>query len=201
MKITIINQHIENWGDEAAFLGFSSALKSLNIKISHVVVNSSHKPSQGYIATSGGIVSPLRYNTFFDKLLALLILYAQFLYPIHIISKKYRKLSRILISSDAVCVGPGGENIGAYKDYFYLFSILMALKAGKKVLFAGSSFNQSGDKSFDRISLNLLSNSRVLSRERISCDYLSKNHIDTFLCSDNALYIKKFFCSFLEKGL
>ena len=193
MKISIINQHTENWGDEAAFLGFSSALKSLDIQINHIVVNSSHRPSQGYILKSGAIVSPLRYNSLLDKLLALLILKLQFLYPLFIISKKYRKLSKILACSDAVCVGPGGENIGAYKDYFYLFSILMALKLRKKILFAGSSFNQSGDTSFDRISLNLLSKSRVLSRERISRDYLLKNNVNSCLCSDNALYLKKFY--------
>ena len=69
VKIAVINQHAENWGDEAAFLGFTSSLKNLNVDINHVVINSSHYPCTGYTASSDASVHPLRYCNFWDKLL------------------------------------------------------------------------------------------------------------------------------------
>lgn len=195
MKVCIINQHTENWGDEAAFLGFVAALNDLDLDLTSVITNSTRIASQGYISSSSAKVYPLRFNSIFEKVLAFLILKYQFLFPLHRLFKKYRRLSAVINSSDFVCVGPGGENIGAYRDYFYLFTILTALNRGKEVLFAGSSFNTSGNPYYDQIALRLLQQTRVLAREEISYEYLRRNGVKASLCSDNALYIKKYFAS------
>jgi polysaccharide pyruvyl transferase WcaK-like protein len=195
MKACIINQHTENWGDEAAFLGFTAALNDLNLDLTNVIINSTQAPRQGYISSLTAKVNPLRFNSRLEKVFAFLILKYQFLFPLHSLFKRYRKLLAIIDSNDLICVGPGGENIGAYKDYFYLFTILAALKRKKKVVFAGSSFNTSGNPKFDQIALTLLSQSRVLAREEISFNYLSSIGVAASLCSDNALYLKRYYAS------
>jgi colanic acid/amylovoran biosynthesis protein len=193
MKVAIINQHVENWGDEAAFLGFTSALASLGCEVSHVFTNSSRHTFQGYVSHSHATIFPARFTSASDKLIALLVLRLPFLNRIIYLSKRYRHISRVLSSASAVCVGPGGENIGVYKDYFYLLVLQLALNNQKKILFAGSSFNTSDNDGFDAIALRILSKCKVLAREDISYSYLISRGIDAKLCSDNALYLRKFF--------
>ena len=195
MKIIIINQHTKNWGDEAAFLGFISALTSLGCEVSHVLTNSSSLTDQGYIAKSKAAIFPARFKSRSEKLIALIALHLPFLFGLTYFSKKYRDIRKIMSTASAVCVGPGGENIGAYKDYSYLLILQFALRSNKKVLFSGNSFNSSGSRIFDSIAQDILSKSQVLAREEISFHYLNSRGIAADLCSDNALYLRKYFQS------
>ena len=137
-KILIINQHTSNHGDEAAGIALIRELKSnyKNAKISvlynwyekleddaFIGLNEFKDVKHFSFGTSKFDAALVRVSLFFPLLINILSLF----------SRNLKSQLSIIRDSDIVINGPGGVNIGPYKDYYYLWR-LVAVKYHKKVL-------------------------------------------------------------------
>lgn len=190
MKVLIINQHTRNHGDEAALMGLTRLLKKLGVRNITVSLNSTDIPTESEIPKVATHVIASRLSTVVHKALALGVCVLPFLAKLAVkVSERTAELARHIKEAELVIVGPGGENIGAYRDWLYLFNIQLALAHRKKVVFAGNSFGPSRSSFFDRIALKILRQCVVIAREDISLTYLKNAGIEAQLSADCALLL------------
>jgi colanic acid/amylovoran biosynthesis protein len=190
MRALIINQHTGNHGDEAAFLGLLRLLNRADVEIIGTILNSFVVNQKSSIIPSSSKISASRVSTVLEKGMALLGCHHDIFRIMAIrLSDKLQLLTNWINEADIVLIGPGGENIGVYRDWLYMFNIIIALSLGKTVIFPGNSFGPSGSLHFDRMSLQVLRKCFVVAREEISQQYLKDNGVNASLGSDCALLL------------
>ena len=184
MKITILNQHTNNFGDEAAGI---SLIDTLNEKFANpeinLIYNGDGKISCNYKNVIHRVDYKLKYMGYFNILLKLLFRN----YKGNDTMKKYDDLMK---SSDYIIVSPCGANIGIYKDWRFLVRIIFAIYNGKEPIFYLNTIGKSGNLIFDKIAKFVLKNSKVYIREIKSKEYLDSINIKCGLGVDTAFLLK-----------
>lgn len=188
MKIVVINQHTENYGDDAAGVAMSMQIRDIfpNAEI-HYLYNTPHVLEKGIPFDGENIYHHLDI-IFKKKNLIDSIMY--------VISKKipfkYNKESSIIKTvnlikeADYVLVSPCGANIGIYKDWYFLLRVLIAVLEKKSPIFHLNTVGSSGNKIFDFISKWVLKRSKLYVRETKSYNYLNSIGLYSELGVDTA---------------
>lgn len=181
MKILVINQHTNNFGDDAAGYALVSEL-----------VSRGHKVSISYIWNKAGTKIPFEHENVvhFDKLSisrdtlvkeARLFIFGKDGY--------FKKLKELAQEHDAILVSPGGANIGIYKDWAYLANVIVARMTNKNVIFHLNTIGESNSKIFNFISLNILKKCILFVREKRSFDFLRSKKVNASLGVDTAFLL------------
>lgn len=189
MVVTIINQHANNFGDEAACLALLFRLiekdnvEEINliyigageIHFNHHKLNHNRDinvKSIGKIqiivrilASSIGIV--FRGNKFLDSYL------------------------KIVEKSDLIFVSPAGADLGIYKCWAALSNLYLVNSCGKNVIFHLNTVGSSGNWLFDKMALYILRKSKIYVREKTSQRYLKDNKIKSIFGVDSAFLLPK----------
>jgi len=190
MKVLVINQHTRNHGDEAALLGLTRLLRKLGVREIAVSLNSTDIPPGSEIPKMADHMISSRLSKPIHKFLALGACFSPaFAWLLEKFSERTAELLRHIKQAEIIIVGPGGENIGAYRDWLYLSNIQLSLLHGKKIVFAGNSFGPSRSRLFDRVALRILRRCVVVAREDISFTYLRNAGIEAQLSADCALLL------------
>ena len=177
-SVTILNQHTGNFGDDAAgdaLLGL--LLASQTVERIEVVFNGAH---------ASGRISDPRIATDPDRSLAKIGLWRLALYwmiPLQLSHLMIRhqgllSLRRALGQTDLLLVAPCGANIGIYKDWQFLFRLLMALREGAQPVFFWNTIGSSDSRLFDYLAKVVLRRSELNVRESASADYLNSLGLD-----------------------
>ena len=184
MRITILNQHTNNFGDEAAGI---SLIDTLNEKFNNpeinLIYNGDGKISCNYKNVIHRLDYKLKYMGYFNILIKMFFRN----YKGNNTMKKYDDLIK---QSDYVIVAPCGANIGIYKDWRFLIRILFAVYNGKKPIFYLNTIGKSGNLIFDKIAKYVLKNSKVYVREIKSKEYLDSINVRCSLGVDTAFLLK-----------
>ncbi|MCQ8909757.1 polysaccharide pyruvyl transferase family protein [Escherichia albertii] len=181
MKILIINQHTNNFGDDAAGYALVSEL-----------VSRGHKVAISYIWNKAGTKIPFEHENVihFDKLsISRNTLMKEAV--LFILGKDgyLKKLKKLAQEYDSVLVSPGGANIGIYKDWAYLANVIVARMANKNVIFHLNTIGESNSRLFNFISLNVLKKCILFVREKRSFDFLRSKKINVSLGVDTAFLL------------
>lgn len=192
LKAVVINQHTHNFGDEAAYTGLVNFLSGQNVDIVATVLNVFKISEFDRENRFRGEVVAGRVSLLIEKFFAFLGCHNRLalLFSIYAI-RKFRVVAGIVRNSDVVFVGPGGENIGVYRDWLYLFNVKVCLALRKTVIFPGNSFGPSGYSNFDWQALKTLSSCVVVAREEVSLDYLVSNGVQAYSGADCALLLER----------
>lgn len=180
MKITIINQHTNNFGDEAAGISLINNLfkKYNNLEI-NIIYNGDGKIHYNKEKLNHRVNCKLKDMGYFNIFMKLIF----HKYKGNKIMQEYNKLMQ---ESDYIIIAPCGANIGIYKDWRFLIRILFAIFNGKKPIFHLNTIGPSGNWLFDKISIYALKKSNIYVREKKSKEYLEKINIPCKLGIDTA---------------
>ena len=172
-SVTVLNQHTGNFGDDAAgdaLLGL--LLASQDIESIEIVFNGAHVASR---------INDPRIATDPDRSLARIGLWRLALYWVtplklsHLVIRHQGLLSlrRALGQTDLLLVAPCGANIGIYKDWQFLFRLLIALREGAHPVFFWNTIGSSDSRLFNYLAKVVLRRSELNVRESASADYLN----------------------------
>lgn len=96
----------------------------------------------------------------------------------------------LLRNADLVFVTPCGANIGIYKDWRFLFRVLMAVIENKKPIFHYNTIGKSGNFIFDLIAKYVLKHSKIYVREKASQNYVRSLGLECKCGPDTAFALK-----------
>ena len=192
MKVTILNQHTNNFGDDAAGVGMAEQIRSLFPDAKIEFLYHSFKPC--------GTIPFHDSNTIHRN--DLLILKKDLPDAVkYLISKIFPFISygngnvaktvQVIKESDAVVVSPCGANIGIYKDWIFLLRVLIAVLEKKKPYFHLNTIGKSGNRLFDTMAKYALKRSKVFVRESKSVKELKKMGIQVEQGVDTAFSLEK----------
>ncbi|WP_197017298.1 polysaccharide pyruvyl transferase family protein [Microbacterium sp. MRS-1] len=167
MKVLILNQHTENFGDDAAGDGIMRIVDSYPcVDRVEVVYNG----PQGEPYGDRRSVAP---NGVRLKDIGLWGLIAWSVSPRSLRARgPAGKLVELIREADVVFVAPSGANIGIYRDWQFLFRLLMAVREGARPVFHWNTIGRSGSRLFDRLSAYVLRHSDLFVREIASAHYV-----------------------------
>ncbi|MCC8228907.1 polysaccharide pyruvyl transferase family protein [Enterobacter mori] len=183
MKVLIINQHTNNFGDDAAGYALVSEL-----------VNRGHEVAITYIWNKNGTKIPFEHEkvTHYDSLNisrdTLVKEFKLFMLDREGYFKKLKELSKLY---DFIFVSPGGANIGIYKDWTYLANVIVARMANPNVLFHLNTVGESNSKIFNWLSKRVLKKCIMFVREKRSFDFLRTKNINSSLGVDTAFLLPR----------
>lgn len=144
-KILIINQHTNNHGDEAAGLALIRELKSVRPQADIGILYNWHEKikDEGLIGKHE-FEKVKHYSFSTSKFTAVLVRLSIFIPQLALFFSKLnlnlKKQRNIIKSYDVIINGPGGVNIGPYKDYNYLWRLLLSKELSKKIVIYSISF-------------------------------------------------------------
>ena len=183
MKVLIINQHTNNFGDDAAGYALVSEL-----------VERGHEVAITYIWNKNGTKIPFEhekvthyenYNISRDTLIRESKLF--------VLGREgyFKKLKQLSSQYDFIFVSPGGANIGIYKDWTYLANVIVARMVNPNVLFHLNTVGESNSKIFNWISRKVLKKCILFVREKRSFDFLRTKNINSTLGVDTAFLLSR----------
>lgn len=170
MNVLIVNQHSNNFGDDAAGCAFVEILLSFSeVEKIDIIYNSDKKipvtnnKVRHHLDISFGKVGHKDF-----------IKYYLFERPFKKESKNklMKEWIDLIKKSDVAIMSPCGANIGIYKDWASLIRIIMVIIEKKKFIFQYNTIGKSGNFLFDKIAKYILKRSSVYVREKKSLDYL-----------------------------
>jgi polysaccharide pyruvyl transferase WcaK-like protein len=100
-----------------------------------------------------------------------------------------RNLTDRCKQADVVYVSPAGSNIGIYKDWMYLFVLVMLVLEGVRPVFCQNTIAKSNSWIFNRVALFVLRRSELFVREAASHAYLQSKGLTSYLGVDTALLL------------
>ena len=183
MKITIVNQHTNNFGDEAAGISLINNLfnKIPNLKV-YLIYNGNDKIHYDRENLYHLVDYKLKNMGYFN-------IFMKFLFHKYKGNETMQKFDEQIKSSDYVFVAPCGANIGIYKDWRFLTRVLFVVFNGKTPIFHLNTIGKSGNFLFDKLALYALRKSKVYVREKKSLEYMNDNKIDAKLGIDTAFLL------------
>ena len=191
MKVLIINQHSDNFGDDAA--GCALIKMILNNTDANCIDIIYHANASREIPVyDQKIIHHLDIS--FGKIgIKKVVKYylLQRCLRIKPLSVHLRKWINLIREADAIFVSPCGANIGIYKDWSFLLKILMVIIEGKSPIFQYNTIGSSGNIIFDYIALYALKKSHIYVREESSRKYLDRNGIKAKWGPDTAFALGK----------
>ena len=192
-SILIINQHTSNRGDESAGMALVRGLcEMFSPGDLSILYNSKIGIARDCLPAPEGVVH-LPYEPFrtFDKILMLFSLFVPGVFTrvlLRLGSDSLAREVRQIVAAEKVISAPGGVNIGLYKDWRYLWRIVMAIKLKKDVALYSISFGPlPNDRLFRRASIYALKNVNFLSlRDSKSQSYAAALDINFHSSIDTA---------------
>jgi len=187
-KIVIIDQPLNNHGDESAHKAFIRLLTEHGFKVSTIFFGSDPKAVKAF---SRGIKHSEYYFYKKNKINLLIqnfFIHYPFLFNYAHLIPNFNKFCRHLNNSDVVVMAPGGANIGVYKSWTSLSDLYLALANNKKVAIWGRSVGPfltetKSDKLFFKKSCEILNCVGYISlRDKESQQILSSlgiNYVET----------------------
>jgi colanic acid/amylovoran biosynthesis protein len=178
MKALIVNQHTNNYGDDAAGVALVNQLleKGFQVEIIYLWNESRSKlPVES---------SEVEHHE--SRFLSRKNLVNEF--TTYLLGKNgyFKFLTEKVKSSDCVFVSPCGANIGIYKDWSFLACVLISVKAGGNVIFHLNTLGKSNSFLFNYIATRVLRNCTIFVREYASLKYLSSKKINAVEGVDTA---------------
>ena len=183
MKITIVNQHTNNFGDEAAGIALINELITRYNAEIHIIYNGDGTIHINNKNIYHEVDCKLKYMGYINILLKLL----QHNYKGNSTMQYFDNLIK---SSDYVLVSPCGANIGIYKDWRFLVRLLFVVFCKKTPIFYLNTIGKSDSILFNCISTYVLKHSKVYVREKKSEEYLKEKHIKCKRGVDTAFLLK-----------
>ncbi|MFN3068179.1 polysaccharide pyruvyl transferase family protein [Serratia sp. J2] len=183
MKVLIINQHTNNYGDDAAGYALTSSLieKGYDVDVTYIWNENGTKiPIESELITHHE-----SYNLSRKNLLREIANYYT--------GKEgyFKKITELAEKSDVVLVSPGGANIGIYKDWAYLVNVIFARKKNKNLIFHLNTISKSNSKIFNVLAKYVLAKCILFVREKASFELLRSMGIHSTLGVDSAFLLKK----------
>lgn len=178
MKVLILNQHANNFGDEAAGTAVvNNLLKNKNvekIELLYCMPKSLPIEDERVIHNHDIDVRTLTKKEFIDFLL---------------FGKKtgsfLPKFIDKLKEYDTIIISPCGANLGIYQDWGLLLQDIVVVLQKKKPIFHLNTISKSGSWFFDLLVRYVCRKSVVYVREKSSYDYLSSKGIAVKLGTDS----------------
>lgn len=193
MKITIINQHSANRGDDAQLFSSISLLNFLYKKIEciNIVYNSNRSIDTRNLNQLINHFTSKKKNNFLSKIISRLIV----IFPYYKSStiENFLNIKKSLKNVNLVINAAGGSNLGVYKDWTYLARLRYIQSSYPKIKLInfGNSIESSGSYFFDyftKITLSKFKN--FIIRESISFEYASILKIKS-IQSPDIVFFKK----------
>lgn len=189
MIITIINQHANNLGDEAAAIALIDELESYdNIdKINLIYVG---KGILHYNSKKLNHNREINIKNIGIFNIVLRIIFSQ-------ISINYRgttvlnKYLEIIEQSEYIFVSPAGADIGIYKGWASLINLYLVKSCDKKIIFHLNTIGKSNSFVFNMLANRILKKSLIYVRERASLQYLRSIQIQSKFGIDTAFLLRK----------
>lgn len=184
MKYLIINQHTNNFGDDAAGVALVKRL-----------LQNGHEVDVIYLWNKSGTKLPIndqnvRHHTLYSLSRDSLILNMyEFL-----AGKKtcyFANLKMLSKQADFVLISPCGANIGIYKDWCFLFCVCLARIFNKNVVFHLNTIGESNSNIFNFLARRVLKKCTLFVREKASVDFLKKINMNAILGVDTAFLLDK----------
>lgn len=183
MKVLVVNQHANNFGDEAAGVALVQNLLQLpNIECIELLYC-----MPGYIPINDNRVihnHDLNVRTFRR------IEFLKYIFTGKAEGTFLPYFLKKLKEYDSVVVSPCGANLGIYKDWQLLFQDLTVVKNKKRLIFHLNTISPSGNYLFDKLVIELCKKSEVYVREKASFEYLIRNDVNVKLGTDSAFSLK-----------
>lgn len=191
MKILIINQHTNNFGDDAAGTALGQQLRSIFPKAHIGYVYNSRNESDRIPFIDDNIYhyTHLYLNKSHLYHLFLYIL-SRFIPLIPFRNSNVRDYVNLVRESDVVIVSPCGANMGIYKDWFFLIRVFIAVLENKQTIFCLNTIGKSHSILFNCIAKYVLKRSMVFVREWKSHIELRKWGIKSELGTDIVFSLK-----------
>lgn len=191
-RITIVNQHTNNYGDDAAGVALVERCFS-ELGATHVDVFYIWDRGQGGLPITDERVSH-HHVPFLSgehdvrpalaKRAATQFLLRQGVHP------GLRELVRTAQRAEFVLVSPAGSNIGIYKDWTYLFVLSSLVMSGVRPTFFQNTIGKSDSRIFDRVAEYVLRRSSLFVRERSSQKWLASRGLSAYLGVDTAVLLE-----------
>jgi len=193
MKIVIINQHTNNFGDDIAGLAVLGELVR-RFPQARIEVFYNWNPPQGPVPFDHPQVTHQNQIGFSRKSLVLELT------DYHLWKTGYfRSLSDSLVDADVVLVSPCGANIGIYRDWRFLACVRLCVNRGKHVIFHLNTVGNSNSTIFNFLASRALKRCHIFVREFHSHQYLKKRGISNELGVDSAFLAPKIDTSSRQK--
>ena len=197
MEIVIINQPLNNRGDEAAH---KSLIRSLNKEFKEAIINiifvgsNQNSINQFTIKNSKNSYINIQAFKWHGPFVRIGLKY-NLLKLFCLIHPSHRKVAKLIKTADVVICAPGGVCMGPYQNWGHLWFLRLALNLNKKLVYYSRSFGPfpittKNQRTFRRISINTLKRIDFLSLR----DNVSQSYADDL----NLRYIKSIDTAFLD---
>lgn len=192
MKIAIVNQHTNNFGDDAAGTALVDTLHATFPGCHVDVFYMRHLDGVGLPTRSGNVshhfLSRLQGRT---KLTSNKLAIALHLAFGVIVPREFRRMLTTCREADAVFVSPAGANLGRYRDWLYLYVVRLLTTGGVRLIFCQNTVGPSGSRVFDYFALRVFRKSDMFVREAASHQWLASHHIGSYLGVDTAILLPR----------
>ena len=164
MKVVIVNQHSGNFGDDAAGCALIKMLLG-NSKVESIDLIYNATPRIPIDDKRVFHNDDIRFSK--AGFIQILIYFFFSMFGVRVTSGEIlKRWVSILRRADVVFIAPSGANIGIYKDWKFLFRVLMVVIEKKTPIFHYNTIGKSGNWVFDKIAKFVLSKSNIYVREK-----------------------------------
>ena len=192
MKVTIINQHSCNRGDDAQLISSLEALKKRypQLNTCNIHYNSTHKVDIPVCAISINHFTKPNIGRLIIKIFSLLVVFFPNKSITGFISKKLG-FDLNYFESDIIINAAGGSNLGVYKDWYYLAHIRFIQNNYKEIRLVnfGNSIEKTNSLIFNHYMKKALTSFNCfLLRESLSIEHARSMNITCQKTPDIVLY-------------
>ncbi|GAB3582473.1 polysaccharide pyruvyl transferase family protein [Calidifontibacter terrae] len=188
-RISIVHQHTNNFGDDAAGLALIGSIREIFPDAEIDVFYIWHRGGSALTGAGTGTRHHMLNALSGDKERRPEWAARAAVSGVRLgaMTPEIQEMVEICRASDHVFVSPAGSNLGIYKDWMYLLSLYLLVRNGVQLTFCQNSIHASGSSLFDRIAHRVLANSKVYVRETASAAHLQREGIRSVLGVDTAL--------------
>jgi len=189
MNILILNQHTNNFGDDAAGISLIYQIFDAFPDATIEIIYSWNEEKSSLPITNSKITHhfDLSVSLSINELLKVFIQVAGRRFSSGFLIKgNIGELARIVRRSDIVFISPCGANIGIYKDWLFLARIMISISEGITPIFHLNTIGRSNSFIFNLLARIALKRSKIFVREKASLDYLVKLGISSVRGVDTA---------------
>lgn len=187
-SVVIVNQHTNNFGDDAAGAALIDnlvdSISPERIDVFYIWHGSTNEPRFGTDVCNHHWLEDLsgardvRPRYALAAAAAVLVKW--------VIPAQMKSLVKRCKVADLVFVSPAGSNIGIYKDWTYLFVLVLLVATGIRPIFCQNTIGPSRSVIFNAVSKYVLRRSTIYVREIASQDWLATKQIGSSLGVDTA---------------
>lgn len=188
MEIVLINQHANNFGDEAAAIALIEELVD-SYKDVHITI---HYLGKGTIRYANKAIENFEYRLRDFGIIKIgKRIIKNFVGIKKETDERLIKFGDTIYCADYIFVSPSGADLGHYNGWSALVEIALVMSYGKNVIFHLNSIDKSPQWLFERLKRIVLKKSTIYVREKKSKEYLNNIGIHSEFGIDTAFLLKK----------